>query len=121
MQDFRKLAVWEKSFRLGLDIYQVSKGFPKDELFGLTSQLRRASVSISANIAEGCGRFSSSDLVRFLDISMGSVSEVDTYLDFARELGYLDAGSYDGLQEKLVEVRRMLIALIQTIRSTNEH
>ena len=120
MQDFRKLAVWQKSFKLGLEIYQLTRNFPKEELYGLTSQLRRASVSISANIAEGCGRFTSSELVRFLDISMGSFSEVDTYLEFGRELGYLSDKDFSDLQPRLVEVRRMLIALIQTVRQSNE-
>lgn len=118
MQDFRKLAVWQKSFKLGLEIYQMTRQFPNDELYGLTNQLRRASVSIPANIAEGCGRFTNAELVRFLDISMGSLSEVDTYLEFAHELGYLTDADFATLQPKLVEVRRMLIALIQTIRQS---
>lgn len=116
MQDFRKLDVWQKGFRLGVDIYQITRGFPKEELYGLTSQLRRAAVSIAANIAEGCGRYSDAELVHFLDISMGSLSETDTFLEFARELGYLSPEDFAVLGSNLVDVRRMFISFIQKVR-----
>jgi four helix bundle protein len=119
MQDFRKLTVWQKSFDLGLEIYQLTKSFPKEELYGLTGQLRRASVSIPANIAEGCGRYTSIELVRYLDIAMGSLSEVDTYLEFAKRLGYLNESDCLAVQPRLTGVRQMLIALIQKVRSSN--
>jgi four helix bundle protein len=120
MQDFRKLTVWQKSFNLRLEIYQLTKSFPKDELYGLTNQLRRASVSIPANIAEGCGRYTNAELVRYLDIAMGSLSEVDTTTQFAMRLGYLSESDFTTIQPKVIEVRRMLIALIQKVRNSNE-
>jgi four helix bundle protein len=116
MQDFKKLTVWQKSYRLGLDVYVATRGFPKEELYGLTSQIRRASVSIPANIAEGCGRHTGSEFARFLDIAMGSISELDCHLMFARDLSYIREADYSKLDENLVEVRRMLIAFIQTVR-----
>lgn len=120
MQDFRKLVVWEKSYKLALDTYLLTRSFPKEELYGLVSQMRRASISVPANIAEGCGRFTGSELARFLDIAMGSISELDCYLLFARDLNYVVEKDYMQLDEKLVEVRRMLIAFIQTVRQTGK-
>ncbi len=87
MQDFRKLSVWEKSHQLTLAIYRATEQFPQSELYGLRSQLRRASASIAANIAEGCGRGSSCDFGRFLDIAAGSGSEVEDHLILAGDLG----------------------------------
>jgi len=117
MQDFRKLIVWEKSYDLALETYKAPKLFPKEELHGLVSQIRRASISIPANIAEGCGRYTKGELVRFLDIAMGSISEVDCYLQFTHDLSYITQDDYTNYNQKLVEVRRMLIALIQKVRN----
>lgn len=120
MQDFRKLAVWQKSYDLALDIHRTTRTFPKEELYGLVNQMRRAAVSIPANIAEGCGRYTTNELARFLDIAMGSISEVDCYLQFARDLEYLTQETYTVQNNQLVEVRRMLIALIQKVRGPHE-
>lgn len=117
MQDFRKLDVWHKSYNLAFEIHKVTQSFPKEEVYGLVNQMRRASVSIPANIAEGCGRYTATELVRFLDIAMGSISEVDCYLQFARDLEYVTQETYAAQNNQLVEVRRMLIALIQRVRS----
>jgi four helix bundle protein len=89
MQSFRNLRVWEKSHRLTLDIYASSKDFPKDEMFGLTSQMRRASASIGMNIAEGCCRKGDAEMVRFLQIAIGSASELEYQLLLVHDLKYL--------------------------------
>ena len=91
MKDFRELKVWEKAHQLTLSVYQVSHRFPKEELYGLTSQIRRASASIPANIAEGCGKCGDAELARYLQIAMGSSSELEYHLLLARDLGYLSA------------------------------
>jgi four helix bundle protein len=119
VQDFRKLQVWQKSYQMALDVYRITRSFPKEEMYGLTSQMRRAAVSVPANIAEGCGRFTDAELLRFLDISMGSASELDTYLMLCRDLEYLDPGIQTPLAEKAAEVKRMLTALILKIRPQN--
>ena len=109
MQDFRKLLVWEKGHALTLAIYKATARFPKGEMYGLTSQIRRASTSIPANIAEGCGRGGKAELARFLQVAMGSASEVEYHLLLARDLGYLQAASHSELDDKAKEVKRMQI------------
>jgi len=112
MQNFRDLKVWQKADELVLRIYRCSADFPASERFGLTSQLRRAAVSIPANIAEGCVRSSDADFARFLHIALGSASEVDYHLLLARDLKFLGAAAYEPLDATLQEVKRMLAALI---------
>jgi four helix bundle protein len=119
MQDFRKLRVWQKAHQLSLDIYKATKRFPKDEIYGLTSQIRRATVSIGANIAEGSGKDSNIEFKRFLSIAMGSSSERENHLLLARDLEYLDKTEYDRFQADLVEVRKMLNVFIQKLRTNN--
>lgn len=116
MKDFKKLQVWAKAHELTLEVYRVTRGFPRDEQFGMTSQLRRACVSISANIAEGCGRNSNSELARFLDIAMGSASETQYHLLLARDLGYVSHDDYPDLDSRIIEVKRMLGSLIVKTR-----
>lgn len=89
MKDFRKLRVWDKAHRLAIQIYHATRVFPKEELYGMTSQIRRASTSTPMNIAEGCGRDTDADLRRFLIVAMGSASELEYQLILARELEYL--------------------------------
>ncbi len=89
MQDFHNLQVWQRAHYLTLDIYKMSAGFPKEEVYGLTSQMRRAAVSIPVNFAEGCGRSSQLELQRFLQIAMGSASELEYHMLLARDLHYL--------------------------------
>ena len=96
-------------------VYEVSRTFPKDELYGLTSQLRRAAVSIGANIAEGCGRRSDGELARFLQIARGSTAEVEYHLLLARDLKFMPASTYGNLLSKLTEVQRMLTSLVSTV------
>ncbi|HEY9692187.1 MAG TPA: four helix bundle protein [Oculatellaceae cyanobacterium] len=116
MKDFRQLKVWEKAHSLTLEIYQVTKKFPKEELYGLTSQIRRACSSISANIAEGCGRNGEAELARFLQIAMGSATELEYYLLLARDLKFLIITECERLEANLIEVKRMLNSFIQKLR-----
>jgi len=99
-----------------LEIYKATQGFPKEEMFGLTSQIRRAAVSISANIAEGCGRHTEVDLARFLDMALGSVNEADCFLELSKDLRYVSQPDWKKLWEELVEIRKMLVAFIQAVR-----
>ena len=116
MKDFRKLSVWEKSHSLVIEIYKITVSFPKNETFGLTSQIRRACASIPANIAEGCGRDGETELARFLQIALGSASELEYHILLARDLTFLDEKSYDNLNNRVTEVKRMLTSLIQKLR-----
>lgn len=119
MRDFRGLKVWEKAHELTLAAYKATAVFPKDELYGLTSQIRRASVSIPANITEGCGRDGDAEFARFLQIAMGSASEVEYHFLLARDLGFLDSAAYIQLSQQVVEVKRMLASFIQKLKAEN--
>lgn len=116
MQDFRKLIVWQKAHLFTLEIYGVSKFFPRDELFGLTNQLRRASSSVAANIAEGCGRVSNKEFAQFLNISLGSVNESAYFIMLAKDLNYLEQRKFDELFGIINEIKGMLITLINKVR-----
>ena len=115
VRDFRELKVWQKAHRFVLTIYRQTRGFPAEERFGLTSQLRRAAASVASNIAEGCGRDGERDFRRFLSMAAGSASEVEYQLLLARDLGYLDDKIYGLLNEQINEVKRMLNSFIQKI------
>lgn len=117
MQNFRGLNVWRKGHRLTLQIYKITAGFPQDERFGLTSQLRRACASICANLAEGCCRSSAKDFARFVDMAISSASEVEYFLLLARDLGHVPEPVYASLDEQVWEVKRMLTSLSQRLRS----
>lgn len=117
MQDFRNLKVWEKAHALTLAIYRFSKTFPRDEIYGLTSQMRRVSVSIGANIAEGTCRKGDVDFARFLQMAAGSASELEYHLLLARDLELLKTSDYQRLSEAAVEVKRMLASLMQRLRA----
>jgi len=116
MKDFRTLKVCEKSHQFTLKIYSLSRNFPKDELFGLISQIRRASSSIAINIAEGCGRGSDADFARFLQISMGSASETEYLIMLCADLEYIPNDSKETLLLEVQELKMMLASLIKTIR-----
>ncbi len=116
MKDFKRLQVWEKSHRLTLAVYRATQSFPREEQYGLTGQIRRSCASIPANIAEGCGRNTNSEFVRFLDIAMGSASELQYHLLLSHDLGYVDQATYPQLDTNVVEVKRMLGSLITKIR-----
>lgn len=115
MRDFKDLKVWEKAHRLTLAAYKATSTFPQHELFGLTSQLRRASVSIPANIAEGCGRSGSPELARFLRIAFGSASELEYHIILSADLCYLNKSNSEHLIKQVTEVKRMLTSLIQKL------
>jgi four helix bundle protein len=117
MRDFRKIQVWQKSHELTLRLYKVTSVFPKDELYGLTSQIRRASSSIPANIAEGCGRNTQTELARFVHIASGSASELDYHLLLAYDLGLIEKGIYQELEKEISEIKRMLHGFEKTVSS----
>ena len=117
MKNFRELKVWEKAHHLAVAVYKLTTTFPKDELYGLASQIRRSSVSIPANIAEGCGRDGDAELARFLQIAMGSASEVEYHLLLARDLNLLKESDYEQLASDVTDVKRMLASFIQKLRA----
>jgi len=116
MKDFKELKVWEKAHALTLLVYAETRTFPKEELYGLTSQLRRAAASIAANIVEGCGRRSDGEFARFLQIARGSASEVEYHLLLARDLSLLHETKFCVLNSTVVEVQRMLTRLVQRVQ-----
>ena len=115
MRSFKDLKVWQKGHELTLSIYRATKSFPRDETHGLTSQLRRAAASIPANIAEGCVRGSGPDFRRFLQVALGSASEVEYHILLSHELGYLDRNQYESLSGNATELKRMLTSFIQKL------
>jgi len=116
MQDFHKVKVWEKAHALTLEVYRMTVRFPRSEEFGLRSQLRRASASIAANIAEGCGRASPAEFGQFLNQAIGSASELEYHLLLARDLSLIADSAHQSTSERTVEVKRMLAALSGRVR-----
>jgi len=116
MRDYRQYQLWQQSHELVRSVYHATERFPKNELYSLTSQVRRAACSIPMNVAEGCGKSTDVDFARFLDISAGSASELDYQLLLSRDLGFLDDHAYGQLSTELSEIRRMLTVLIQRVR-----
>jgi four helix bundle protein len=115
MKDFRNLKIWQAAHLLTLSVYRMTRSFPREELFGLTSQMRRCSVSIGANIAEGAGKRGNSEFQRFLQIAAGSASELDYHLLLAHELELLSDAAYQNAANDLVRLRKMLTSLLQKI------
>ena len=113
MRDHRKLKAFELADALALLVYRETRKFPKDEIYGLTSQIRRAAVSVPSNIVEGCARKTEKDYLHFLDMAYGSVKEVEYQASLAKRLGYL---ATDEVEEKATEVARVLNALINALR-----
>jgi four helix bundle protein len=118
MRNYRDLMVWEKAHKLTLAIYKETNAFPKEERFGLTSQVRRACSSIPANLAEGCGRRSDGEMGRFVQIAMGSGAELSYHLLLCRDLGFLGVAEFSTLSADLDEVMKMLSALSARVRGT---
>jgi len=116
MQNFRQLQVWQKAHQLTLDVYRVTRDFPRDELYGLTAQLRRSSSSIAANLAEGCGRGGDAEFSRFCGIAMGSASELDYHLLLASDLAMIKGTDHAALAAQVDEVKAMLSGLQQKLR-----
>jgi four helix bundle protein len=116
MEDFKDLKVWAKAHQVTLAIYQATRKFPRDEIYGLTSQIRRAAASIGANIAEGCGRRSDAEMKRFVQIARGSASELEYHLLLARDLQLLTGEEFKDLEAKVFEIQRMLASLVQRLQ-----
>lgn len=117
MKDFRDLMVWQKAHSLTLDVYRATRTFPKEELFSLTNQIRRAASSIPANIVEGYGRRSDVKMKRFLQIARGSATELEYHLLLSRDLGYLTASTYTSLIGDISEVEKMLTAFSAKLKA----
>ena len=107
MRNYRRFEIWQLGHELVLQVYSLTRSFPAEERYGLTSQIRRAMVSVPANIAEGSGRPTPGDFARFLGISLGSLSEVDYYAVLAEDLGYIDIQDAQSLSMRIAELRRM--------------
>ncbi len=117
MQDYRKLKVWKSSHELTLAVYQITKSFPREETYGLTSQIRRAAMSIPANIAEGCGKKTQEDFSRYLTIALGSLHETEYYTLLSWELGYLpQKQEYQKICKDVEFLKVMLIRLISVVK-----
>jgi len=112
---FRELVVWQKAHALTLALYKVTRDFPRDERFGLTAQARRAAASVPANLAEGCGRRTAADFGRFVQIALGSASELEYHLVLAADLGFLPPDEYAALDTCTTEVKRMLTGLARKL------
>ncbi len=119
LKNFKELIVWQKAYQLCLDIYRATRGFPEDELYGLTSQMRRASVSVVSNIAEGYGRKTTADYLRSLFIAYGSVCELETQIMISTDLGHFSKQKEkcESLMDDLAEVERMLKSLIRSLQN----
>ena len=115
MRDFEQLKVWKRSHRLTLVVYEATAAFPKEEQYGLKSQIRRSCAAVPANIAEGCGRGSNTDLARFLQMSLGSASELQYHLRLAYDLSYVNPRAYERLTEEVIEIKRMLTSSIENL------
>lgn len=115
MHKFKELKVWERSVKLSKTIYQLTKGFPDSERFGLVSQLNRCSVSIPSNIAEGAGRNTAGEFKQFLGISIGSLYEMETQLIISNEIGLISQNSLEIISNEIEEINKMLIGLIKSL------
>ena len=120
MRDFRRVDTWHKAHELVLSVYRITADFPKEEMYGLTSQMRSAAMSIPANIAEGCGKDSDAELARYIHISMESANELEYHLLLAKDLNFIDTATYDQLNNATIEVKKMLSSFITRIRNGNK-
>jgi len=116
IKDFTDLVAWQEAQKLLLMVYKVTKKFPKDELFSLTSQIRRAAVSVTSNIAEGFGRSSKKDKIHFYNIAHSSVDEIRSQLFAARDLGYIDEVTHTQVSQQAVKSLKIIIGLIRSIK-----
>jgi four helix bundle protein len=116
MQNYKELRVWEKAHLFTLKVYEISKTFPKDEIYSLTNQLRRAASSVPANIAEGCGKNSQNEFAHFLNTALASANEAEYFLILSKDLTYLDEEKFLELSENVNEIKGMLISLIGKVR-----
>jgi four helix bundle protein len=117
MENFKDLRVWAKAHELTLTVYEKTRGFPKEERFGLTSQMRRSAASVGANIAEGCGRRSDGEMRRFFQIARGSANELEYHLLLAKDLHFLQAAEFADLEARILEIQRMLASFAAAVKS----
>ncbi|GAI60149.1 unnamed protein product [marine sediment metagenome] len=117
MSDYKKLKVWEEAHQFTINIYNITKKFPSNEQYGLTSQIRRSASSIPTNIVEGCGQLDNGNLIRFLGIAKGSAFETEYQLLLSKDLKYINEKDYDELNEKIQKIISMLTNLIKSLRS----
>lgn len=117
MQDYKKLEIYKRAKEISVEVYKITSKFPPQEIYGLTTQLRRAAVSVGANIAEGCGRDGRRDFLRFLYTSLGSLKEVEYQLELAHELKYLEKESYKNFEKQIMELGKMLFSFIKSVRT----
>lgn len=115
MRNFRNLSVWQKSHKLTLEIYKSTVSFPKEELYGLVSQMRRSASSVPSNIAEGCGRNTQSQLAHFLNIALGSASELEYQILLAKDLDFLTDQIFKEQSNQIIEIKKMLTSLHQKV------
>ena len=115
MNNFRKLRIWNESIELATEIYTVTKQYPKSEIYGITSQIRRSVVSIGSNIAEGAGRQSQKEFVQFLNIAKGSCYELETQLLISKNIKFITEKDFQKLESKLVKIEKMIYALIKKL------
>jgi four helix bundle protein len=118
LRNYRDLQVWNKAHQLTVHLYRMSRSFPRDEIYGLTAQLRRATASIGANLAEGCGRQTDKEMARFVRIALGSASELDYHLLLTRDLGLLAAEDYQQAAKELTSIRKMLRSFLSVLEKT---
>jgi len=119
MAHFKELIVWQKSINLVTEIYRITEQFPSSEIYGLTSQLRRASVSVPSNIAEGNTRRSKADYLQFLRIARGSCSEIETQIIISKNLGFIDDNTFEILSFNIIEISKMINGLINSLKDPN--
>jgi len=117
MQNYKDLRVWERAHLLVLDVYNLTEKLPSTEIYSLTSQIRRAAVSIPSNIAEGCGRNSQKEFANFLNVALGSANELEYQFLLAKDLQYIDIKTAELIDEKINEIKSMLISLINKVRN----
>jgi four helix bundle protein len=120
MQNFRDIKVWQKGHQLTLDVYKLTNTFPKSEMFALTSQMRRAAMSVPANVAEGCVQSSDAGFARFLYHSLGSASELEYYFELSKDLEFIKTDTYETLLKSVTEVKRMLTPFIKKLKADRE-
>ena len=116
IKTYKDLLIWQKSMALVSEVYKLTKSFPNEEMFGLSAQLRKASVSVPSNIAEGYGRNSTKDYVRFLHIAIGSLYEIQTQIEIAFELKYLPSEDFTRLDKLMKEIERMISSLLRKLK-----
>jgi len=115
LKNYKELKVWQKAYRLCLEIYRVTRNFPREEIYGLTSQIRRAAVSVPSNIAEGYGRQTTREYIQSLYIAYGSNCELETQILLSGDLGYIEAQNFERLQREVEDIERMLKRLIKSL------